>query len=106
MLTEVSRLLYSSEHRSALFFFSVFALACGALLEGSAVMAFFVHVGVGELHHLWWLPLGLGALVKARRTKEWQWFFAVSVILIFAMISCFYLGFFYNRRQECERSSR
>ena len=49
-------------------------VAAGALLEGSSVMAFFVHVGVGELNHLWWLPLGLGCLVKARRTQEWWWF--------------------------------
>ena len=52
------------------------------------------HVGVGELNHLWWLPLGLGALVKARQTLDWGWFFVVSGCLIFAMISCFYLGFF------------
>ena len=31
----------------------------GTLLMGSSVMAFFIYVGVGELHHLWWLPLGL-----------------------------------------------
>ncbi len=69
-------------------------VAAGALLEGSSVMAFFVHVGVGELNHLWWLPLGLGCLVKARRTQEWGWFLSVSLCLIGAMISCFYLGFF------------
>ena len=69
-------------------------IVSGVLLEGSAVMAFFVHVGVGELHHLWWLPLGLGALVKARRTLEWPWFLAVSGCLVGAMLSCFYLGFF------------
>ena len=32
-------------------------LVCGAILAGSSVMAFFIHVGVGELSHLWWLPL-------------------------------------------------
>ena len=57
-------------------------------------MAFFIHVGVGELNHLWWLPLGLGCLVKARRTLEWKWFLALSLSLIGAVISCFYLGFF------------
>jgi hypothetical protein len=68
--------------------------AAGGILQGSAAMAFFIHVGVGELNHLWWLPLGLGCLVKARRTLEWKWFFAVSFSLIGAVISCFYLGFF------------
>ena len=66
----------------------------GTLLEGSAVMAFFIHVGVGELHHLWWLPLGLGCQLMARKTQEWKWFIAVSGCLIGAMLSCFYLGFF------------
>jgi len=66
----------------------------GTLLEGSAVMAFFVHVGVGELNHLWWLPLGLGVLLMARRTGAWGWFAALTVCLVGAMLSCFYLGFF------------
>ena len=69
-------------------------IVSGVLLEGSAVMAFFVHVGVGELHHLWWLPLGLGALINARKSMQWRWFFAVSFCLVGAMLSCFYLGFF------------
>ena len=66
----------------------------GILIEGSAVMAFFVHVGVGELSHLWWIPLGLGCLIKARETQEWKWFLLVSASLIGAIFSCFYLGFF------------
>lgn len=66
----------------------------GALLECSSVMAFFVHVGVGELNHLWWLPLGLGCLIKARRTLNWRWFLALALCLVGAMLSCFYLGFF------------
>ena len=53
----------------------------GTILEGSAVMAFFIHVGVGELHHMWWLPLGLGCQLKARKTQEWKWFFAVATWL-------------------------
>ena len=69
-------------------------LVAGTVLEGSAVMAFFVHVGVGELLHLWWLPLGLAILIRARRTMEWRWFFALAGSLIGAMLSCFYLGFF------------
>jgi len=66
----------------------------GTLIEGSAVMAFFVHVGVGELWHLWWLPLGLGCLLRARRTMAWPWFFALSACLVGALLSCFYIGFF------------
>lgn len=69
-------------------------LVCGTLLQGSSVMAFFVHVGVGELTHLWWMPLGLGVLVRARRTRRWPWFLALAGCLIGAMFSCFYIGFF------------
>jgi hypothetical protein len=57
-------------------------------------MAFFVHVGVGELWHLWWLPLGLGCLLRARQTLQWRWFLALSTSLVGALLSCFYLGFF------------
>ena len=69
-------------------------LVAGTLIEGSSVMAFFVHVGVGELNHLWWIPLGLGVLLRARRTMAWPWFFALAGCLVGAMLSCFYLGFF------------
>ena len=69
-------------------------LVAGTLLEGSAVMAFFVHVGVGELLHLWWLPLGLGLWLRARRTLRWGWFLWLAVALVGALLSCFYLGFF------------
>jgi hypothetical protein len=69
-------------------------VVAGLLLEGSAVMSFFVHVGVGELTHLWWLPLGFACLHEARRTLRWGWFFALSGCLVGAMLSGFYLGFF------------
>ena len=69
-------------------------LVSGTLLQGSAVMAFFVHVGVGELTHLWWLPLGLGVLIRARRSVHWGWFLALAGCLVGAMFSCFYIGFF------------
>lgn len=69
-------------------------LVAGTLIEGSSVMAFFVHVGVGELTHLWWMPLGLGFLIRARKTLHWPWFLALAVTLVGSMLSCFYLGFF------------
>lgn len=69
-------------------------LAAGTLLMGSSVMAFFVHVGVGELLHVWWLPLGLGCLVQARETVRWPWFVGLGACLVGAMLSGFYLGFF------------
>lgn len=66
----------------------------GTLLQGSAVSAWFVHLGVGELHHLWWLPLGLGLLVRARRTLRPGAFVALGLCLAGATLSGFYIGFF------------
>lgn len=66
----------------------------GALLQGSAVAAGFVQLGVGELHHLWWMPLGLGWLVRARRTGSTGAFLALSLCLAGATLSGFYIGFF------------
>ncbi len=68
--------------------------AAGGLLQGSGVLASFVQLGVGELQHLWWLPLGLGWLVRARRTGGAGAFLALGLCLAGATLSCFYLGFF------------
>lgn len=68
--------------------------AAGALAQSSAFAAYTLHVGVGELRQLWWLPLGFGCLVQAQRTGRWRWFAALGACLTFATLSCFYLGFF------------
>ena len=69
-------------------------LVAGLLLQGSAVMISFLHLGVGELSHLWWLPLGLGWLARARRTGRTADFVVLGLILAGASLSGFYLGFF------------
>ncbi|MFN7144093.1 MAG: hypothetical protein ACK4YP_09970 [Myxococcota bacterium] len=70
------------------------AFAAGALAQGSAFAAFTLHAGVGELRQVWWIPLGLGCLVKARTTLEPRWFTALALTLAGATLSCFYHGFF------------
>ncbi len=70
------------------------AFAAGALAQGSAFAAFTLHVGVGELRQVWWIPLGLACLVKARTTLEARWFLALALTLAGATLSCFYHGFF------------
>lgn len=70
------------------------AFVAGTLLEGSAVMAFFVHVGVGEIQHLWWIPIGLGTLLTARRSWRWAHFLALAGVLAAAVLSGFYIGLF------------
>lgn len=69
-------------------------LCAGTVLVSSSVTTFFVTVGVGELTHLWWLPLGLGLLVKAVRAPGWRNWAWVSLAMVGAVLSCFYLGFF------------
>jgi hypothetical protein len=67
----------------------------GTLLQGSAILAFFVHAGVGELLHVWWLPLGFGVLCRAREQVRPRWFFALAICLVGTMLSGFYLGLFF-----------
>lgn len=70
------------------------ALATGALTQCSAFAAFTLHVGVGELRELWWLPLGFCCLLRAQEDGQRRWFFALGATLTLAMLSCFYIGFF------------
>ncbi len=69
-------------------------LAGGTVLLCSSVTSFFVTVGVGELTHLWWLPLGLGLLIKAQRSQAWRDWIWLGLSMVGAVLSCFYLGFF------------
>ena len=48
----------------------------------------------GWLTHLWWLPLGLGLLLKAMADPTWKRWAGECVLLVGAVLSCFYLGFF------------
>ncbi|MFZ5480685.1 MAG: hypothetical protein ACOZNI_28240 [Myxococcota bacterium] len=70
------------------------ALVAGALAQASSFVAFTLHVGVGELREVWWIPLGLGCLVRARQTLAGKWFLALAAALAGATLSCFYHGFF------------
>ncbi len=70
------------------------AHVAAAMAEGTAFSAFVLHVGVGELRQIWWIPLGLGCLVKARETLAWKWFLALAAVLAGAALSCFYHGLF------------
>ena len=69
-------------------------LAAGTLLQGSAIATFTIHVGVGELQHLWWLPLGLLAWRRLRLGMTWGSTLLLGGALGGATLSCFYHGFF------------
>lgn len=66
----------------------------GALAQCSAVTAFTLQVGVGELRQLWWVPLGLACLVKASDSGQWRWFAALGASLVGATLACWYHGCF------------
>lgn len=70
------------------------ALVTAALFQGSSFVAFTLHAGVGELRQAWWIPLGLGCLLRARHTRETRWFVALGLTMAGATLACFYHGFF------------
>ncbi len=70
------------------------AHTAGALAQCSGFAAYTLHVGVGELRELWWLPLGFACLLRAQETRAWRWFGALGAVLVLSLLSCFYLGFF------------
>ena len=81
-------------------------LSAGLLAQGSSFAAFTLHVGVGELRQVWWIPLGLALAVEARavaldpgargladRRLIWR-YVLLGLCLAGAVLSCFYHGFF------------
>lgn len=70
------------------------ALVAGALAQTGSFVAFTLHVGVGELRQVWWIPLGLGLLLHAQERRELRWFALLGATLGLATVSCFYHGFF------------
>jgi len=69
-------------------------LASGTLLLCSSVAAFTVHVGVGELLHLWWLPLGMVAALRIDRGPAALAVARLAACLVGAVLSSFYIGLF------------
>ncbi|MEN9786584.1 MAG: hypothetical protein RLZZ299_1848 [Pseudomonadota bacterium] len=70
------------------------ALVAGALAQTGSFVAFTLHVGVGELRQVWWIPLGLGLLLHAQEQRALRWFALLGATLGLATVSCFYHGFF------------
>ena len=67
---------------------------CGTVLQGSSFATFTLVAGVGELQHLWLLPLGLGLLVRLQRQQKLQDALIVGLYIAFTTICCIYYGFF------------
>ena len=69
-------------------------LVCGILLQSSAISLFTIHSGVGELQHLWWLPLCFLMWHRLRSHMRWRDSATLGLSLAGASISCFYYGLF------------
>ncbi|MFH1466223.1 MAG: hypothetical protein ABIO70_17695 [Pseudomonadota bacterium] len=66
----------------------------GLLLPSGSFALFTLHVGVGELQHLWLLPLGAWALLRALRARRFWAVLPAGVLLGLSGIVCFYYAFF------------
>jgi hypothetical protein len=66
----------------------------GLLTQSSALMAHFVALGVGELQHLWLIPLGLVFTLRALRSGAARDWLSAGALMGVATIAAFYLGFF------------
>jgi hypothetical protein len=70
------------------------ACAAALLLQGSSFALFAVEVGVGELQHLWILPLAFWSLLRLSRSTRPGWIPLTAGILALAPLACFYHGLF------------
>ncbi|MEE2752062.1 MAG: hypothetical protein VX519_11590, partial [Myxococcota bacterium] len=69
-------------------------LVSGTLLQTGAFTLFTFHVGVGELQHIWWLPLGVLAWLNVHERAKPKHTLGLAAVLVGSTLSCFYLGFF------------
>ena len=69
-------------------------MVCGILLQSSAFSMFTLHAGVGELQHLWWIPLCFLLWYRLRSRLQWRYSLALGLALAGATLSCFYYGLF------------
>lgn len=70
------------------------ALTAAFLLQTSSWSLFAIHVGVGELQHLWLLPLGSWALLRLVHTRRWRFVVLTGLVLGLGTVACFYYGFY------------
>jgi hypothetical protein len=70
------------------------ALATAFLVQSSSFALFAIHVGVGELQHLWLLPLGCWSLLRLARGGQWRFALLTGLVLGGGTVACFYYGFY------------
>jgi hypothetical protein len=64
------------------------------LLQSSATALFTLHSGVGELQHLWWLPVCFICWHRLRTRMRWRDGLVLGLGMAGASLSCFYYGLF------------
>jgi len=69
-------------------------IAAGILVQTSAFSYFSIHAGVGELQHMWLLPLGMWMWLRLRKRMLLKDAVLLGLSLAGAVLSCFYYGFF------------
>jgi hypothetical protein len=70
------------------------ALCTALLVQSSSFALFAIHVGVGELQHLWLLPLGCWSLLRLARGGQWRFALLTGLVLGGGTVACFYYGFY------------
>ncbi len=66
----------------------------GLLLQTSSFALFSLSVGVGELRHLWLLPLGFWFMLRLVRGQRWRDVVGTGLVLGLGTLACFYYAFF------------
>lgn len=70
----------------------VAGLVAALLLMGSSTTAFFFHLGVGEIQHIFVIPMVLWALERLRSEPRWSGALLLAASLWLAMLSGYYLA--------------
>lgn len=70
------------------------AVAAGLMYALSAYCLWTVHLGVGELQHMGWMPLALLWLIKTREKPGYRRALFTAGLYVVTTLACWYYGFF------------
>ncbi len=70
------------------------AFSAGLIFGLSSYVLWTVHLGVGELQHIGWVPLSLLWLIKTRENPSYKRAVWTAVLFIVTTLACWYYGMF------------
>ncbi len=70
------------------------AIAAGLIYALSSYSVWTVHLGIGELQHMGWVPLSLLWLFKTREDPSWRTALITAALYVVTTLACWYYGFF------------